>query len=186
MYGGLQEEAVGDQAALSTSWCPRELPREEKPVRASTRALRDSPAAGTRPARLAALTRAVNTKELWTKPQPLPERTAQDGARGQLWPGQVGLLVFLQPGCGPWTFLSGHGHAPIPAQAATGEGLLETLRSRCSKTAQPRASGRFPFLPCDGSAEQRAGPRAGLSCPPPPVGSLHTLLLPSSTQAPPT
>lgn len=24
MYGGLQEEAVGDQAALSTSWCPRE------------------------------------------------------------------------------------------------------------------------------------------------------------------
>lgn len=184
MYGGLQEEAVGDQAALSTSRRPRELPREEAPVRASTRAPRDTLATGAWPARLVALPRTVNTKELWTKPQPLPEGTGRDGARGQLWPGQVGLLVFLLPSRGLWTFLSGHRCAPIPIGAATGEGLLGTLRSCCSKTAQPRASGRFHLLPCDGSAEQRAGPWAGLPRPALPVGSLHALL-PSSTQAPP-
>lgn len=171
MYGGLQEEAVGDQVALSTSRHPRELPREEAPVRASTRALQDAPAVA--PGQLVLwLSHTLSTRRSSGRSHSLSPRGAL------AWPGWP---PGLPPSCGPWTFLSGHRCAPIPIRAAAGEGLLGTLRSCCSKTAQPRASGSFHLLPRDGSTEQRAG----LPGPALPVGSLHTLLLPSSTQAPP-
>lgn len=174
MYGGLQEEAVGDQAALSTTWRPRELPREEGPVRASTRALRDAPAAGTWPAHLGP-SHALSTRR-------------SSGRSHSFSPsGQVGMAPEGSSGLTGWASWSSSRPAAAPGRSCWATAVLR------SPLGLPREKGCWGHLglgavrepshrPLEGSAScpvtflQSRGPAHGLDCP---------ALLPSSTQAPP-
>lgn len=195
MYGGLEEEAVRDQAALSAARRPWELARKEGQVGESTRAPRDAPGRPRLPGALARLWRRLLTLTLRPSPRAATAEARGDRshsfsrskrdctvrrarwAPGPCRPPRPPPTRPVAPGTFPTNrCCRGRGRRRgCPGWGACwGRFCLAALRR-----SQPRASRRFRLLP-RGFTGQRGGPCAPL----PPAGRRQLTPEPAPAESP--